>query len=173
MGMRVNAELPLPADLKNEYPLSDKIKAIKAKRDEEIRDIFTGKSDKFVVIIGPCSADNEDSVCEYVNRLAKLNDRVSDKLMIIPRIYTNKPRTTGEGYKGMLHQPDPEQAPDLLAGIIAIRKMHLRAMQETYLTAAVLSSGSAITEITFAGLSYIIQHHQSFRKQRCIHRTHR
>ena len=119
MGMRVNAELPLPADLKNEYPLSDKLKAIKAKRDEEIRDIFTGKSDKFVVIIGPCSADNEDSVCEYVNRLAKLNDRVSDKLMIIPRIYTNKPRTTGEGYKGMLHQPDPEQAPDLLAGIIA------------------------------------------------------
>ena len=136
MGMRVNAELPLPADLKNEYPLSDKLKAIKAKRDEEIRDIFTGKSDKFVVIIGPCSADNEDSVCEYVNRLAKLNDRVSDKLMIIPRIYTNKPRTTGEGYKGMLHQPDPEQAPDLLAGIIAIRKMHIRAMQETYLTAA-------------------------------------
>ena len=101
MGMRVNAEPPLPADLKNEYPLSDKIKAIKAKRDEEIRDIFTGKSDKFVVIIGSCSADNEDSVCEYVNRLAKLNDRVSDKLMIIPRIYTNKPRTTGEGYKGM------------------------------------------------------------------------
>ena len=136
MGMRVNAELPLPADLKNEYPLSDKLKAIKAKRDEEIRDIFTGKSDKFVVIIGPCSADNEDSVCESVNRLAKLNDRVSDKLMIIPRIYTNKPRTTGEGYKGMLHQPDPEQAPDLLAGIIAIRKMHIRAMQETYLTAA-------------------------------------
>ena len=136
MGMRVNAELPLPADLKNEYPLSDKLKAIKAKRDEEIRDNFTGKSDKFVVIIGPCSADNEDSVCEYVNRLAKLNDRVSDKLMIIPRIYTNKPRTTGEGYKGMLHQPDPEQAPDRLAGIIAIRKLHIRAMQETYLTAA-------------------------------------
>ena len=136
MGMRVNAELPLPADLKNEYPLSDKLKEIKAKRDAEIRDIFTGKSDKFVVIIGPCSADNEDSGCEYVNRLAKLNDKVSDKLMIIPRIYTNKPRTTGEGYKGRLHQPDPEQAPDLLAGIIAIRKMHIRAMQETYLTAA-------------------------------------
>ena len=136
MGMRVNAELPLPADLKNEYPLSDKLKAIKAKRDEEIRDIFTGKSDKFVVIIGPCSADNEDSVCEYVNRLAKLNDRVYDNVMMITSIYTNKPRTTGEGYKGMLHQPDPEQAPDLLAGIIAIRKMHIRAMQETYLTAA-------------------------------------
>ena len=136
MGMRVNAELPLPADLKNEYPLSDKLKAIKAKRDEEIRDIFTGKSDKFVVIIGPCSADNEDSVCEYVNRLAKLNDRVSDKLMIIPRIYTNKPRTTGEGYKGMLHQPDPEQAPDLLAGIIAIRKMHIHAIQTSGMTCA-------------------------------------
>ena len=136
MGMRVNAELPLPADLKNEYPLSNKLKAIKAKRDEEIRDIFTGKSDKFVVIIGPCSADNEDSVCEYVNRLAKLNDRVSDKLMIIPRIYTNKPRTTGEGYKGMLHQPDPEQAPDLLAGIIAIRKMHIHAIQTSGMTCA-------------------------------------
>ena len=100
MGMRVNAELPLPADLKNEYPLSNKLKAIKAKRDEEIRDIFTGKSDKFVVIIGPCSADNEDSVCEYVNRLAKLNDRVSDKLMIIPRIYTNKPRNNRRGIQG-------------------------------------------------------------------------
>ena len=99
MGMKVNAELPLPADLKNEYPLSEKIKEIKAKRDAEIRDIFTGKSDKFVVIIGPCSADNEDSVCEYVNRLAEVNEKVSEKLMIIPRIYTNKPRTTGEGYK--------------------------------------------------------------------------
>ena len=136
MGMRVNAELPLPADLKNEYPLSDKLKAIKAKRDEEIRDIFTGKSDKFVVIIGPCSADNEDSVCEYVNRLAKLNDRVSDKLMIIPRIYTNKPRTTGEGYKGMLHQPDPEKKEDMLKGIIAIRELHTRAVKETGFTCA-------------------------------------
>ena len=136
MGMRVNAELPLPADLKNEYPLSDKIKAIKAKRDEEIRDIFTGKSDKFVVIIGPCSADNEDSVCEYVNKLAKLNDRVSDKLMIIPRIYTNKPRTTGEGYKGMLHQPDPNKDPDLYAGIASIRKMHIDAIDVSGLTCA-------------------------------------
>lgn len=136
MGMRINNELPLPADLKNEFPLSEKLREIKAERDAEIRDIFTGKSDKFVVIIGPCSADNEDSVCEYVNRLAKLNDKVSDRLMLIPRIYTNKPRTTGEGYKGMLHQPDPDKAPDLLAGIIAIRKMHIRAMEETYLTAA-------------------------------------
>ena len=136
MGMRVNAELPLPADLKNEYPLSDKIKAIKAKRDEEIRDIFTGKSDKFVVIIGPCSADNEDSVCEYVNRLAKLNDRVSDKLMIIPRIYTNKPRTTGEGYKGMIHQPDPTKHEDMLEGLIKVRQLHLHAIEQTGFTCA-------------------------------------
>lgn len=136
MGMKMNNELPHPIELKNAYPLSKKIQKIKVERDREIRDIFTGKSDKFVVIIGPCSADNEDSVCEYVNRLAKVNERVSDKLMLIPRIYTNKPRTTGEGYKGMLHQPDPDKAPDLLAGIIAIRKMHIRAMEETYLTSA-------------------------------------
>lgn len=136
MGMKINAELPLPADLKAEYPLSDKIQKIKAERDREIRDIFTGKTDKFVVIVGPCSADNEDSVCEYVSRLAKLNEKVSDRLMIIPRIYTNKPRTTGEGYKGMLHQPEPDKAPDLLAGIIAIRKMHTRAIEESGLTAA-------------------------------------
>lgn len=136
MGIRVNAELPLPADLKKEYPLSKEILRIKEERDRQIRDIFTGKSDKFVVVVGPCSADNEDSVCEYVNRLAKVNEKVSDRLMIIPRIYTNKPRTTGEGYKGMLHQPEPDQAPDLLAGIIAIRKMHIRAINESALTAA-------------------------------------
>ena len=136
MGMKINAQLPLPADLKAEYPLSDTIVKIKEKRDREIRDIFTGRSDKFVVITGPCSADNEDAVCEYVNRLAEVNEKVSDRLMIIPRIYTNKPRTTGEGYKGMLHQPEPDQAPDLLAGIIEIRKMHTRAIEESGLTAA-------------------------------------
>lgn len=136
MGMRMNTELPLPAELKAQYPLSRELAAVKQKRDAQIRDIFTGKSDKFVVIVGPCSADNEDSVCEYVERLAKINDKVSDRLMIIPRIYTNKPRTTGEGYKGMLHQPQPDQAPDLLAGIIAIRKMHIRAIQESGLTSA-------------------------------------
>ena len=136
MGMRINTTLPLPAELKAEYPLSKELKEIKKKRDAEIRDIFTGKSDKFVVIVGPCSADNEDSVCEYISRLAKVNEKVSDRLMIIPRIYTNKPRTTGEGYKGMLHQPKPDQAPDLLAGIIAIRKMHIRAIEESGLTSA-------------------------------------
>ena len=136
MGMKVNAELPLPADLKAEYPMSSEIIELKKKRDAEIRDIFTGKSDKFIVLVGPCSADNEDAVCEYVNKLAKVNEKVSDKLMIIPRIYTNKPRTTGAGYKGMLHQPSPDQAPDLLAGIIAIRKMHIRAIEESGLTSA-------------------------------------
>ena len=136
MGMKINAQLPLPADLKAEYPLPSEIVKVKEERDREIREIFTGKSDKFVVIVGPCSADNEDSVCEYVDQLAKVNEKVSDRLMIIPRIYTNKPRTTGEGYKGMLHQPEPDQAPDLLAGIIAIRKMHIRAIRESGLTAA-------------------------------------
>lgn len=129
MSMKVNKTLPSPAELKKEYPLSDRLKEIKNKRDAEIRDIFTGKSDKFVVIIGPCSADNEEAVCEYVNRLARLNEKVEERLMLIPRIYTNKPRTTGEGYKGMLHQPDPDKAPDLYAGIMAIRKMHIRAMK--------------------------------------------
>lgn len=136
MGMKINKELPLPALLKEEYPLSKELAAVKEKRDREIRDVFTGKSDRFLVIIGPCSADNEDAVCEYVGRLAALNDKVSERLLLIPRIYTNKPRTTGEGYKGMLHQPEPDKAPDLLAGIIAIRKMHIRAIAETGLTAA-------------------------------------
>ena len=134
--MKVNKVLPSPAELKEEYPLSEKLIQLKKERDAEIRDIFTGKSDKFAVIIGPCSADNEDSVCEYVCRLAKVNEKVKDRLVLIPRIYTNKPRTTGEGYKGMLHQPDPDKAPDLYAGIMAIRKMHIRAMKESGLTAA-------------------------------------
>ncbi len=136
MGMNFNEKLPIPKEIKEQYPISQKVADIKAKRDAEIRKIFTGESDKFIVIIGPCSADNEDSVCDYVSRLAKVNEKVSDRLMIIPRIYTNKPRTTGEGYKGMLHQPDPTKDPDLLSGIIAIRKMHVRAIEETGLTAA-------------------------------------
>ena len=147
MGMRMNTELPLPAELQAQYPLSRELVAVKQKRDAQIRDIFTGKSDKFVVIVGPCSADNEDSVCEYVERLAKINAEVSDRLMIIPRIYTNKPRTTGEGYKGMLHQPQPDQAQDLLAGIIAIRKMHIRAIQESGLTSADMKCCIRKTEV--------------------------
>ncbi len=136
MAMRINKTLPSPKELKVEYPLSEKLAVMKARRDQEIKDVFTGKSDKFLVIVGPCSADNEESVCEYVNRLSRINEKVSDRLILIPRIYTNKPRTTGEGYKGMLHQPDPDKAPDLYAGILAIRKMHIRAMEESGLTAA-------------------------------------
>ena len=136
MSMKINHELPPPEILKAEYPVPEKLKKIKVERDREIRDVFTGKSDKFVVLVGPCSADNEDSVCEYVNRLKEVADRVSDRLLIIPRVYTNKPRTTGDGYKGMLHQPDPDKAPDLLAGIIAIRKLHIRVMEETGRTSA-------------------------------------
>lgn len=136
MTMRVNKILPQPAELKEMFPLSEKMKDLKRKRDEEIRNIFTGKSEKFIVIVGPCSADNEDAVCEYTERLAKVNEKLSDKLMIIPRIYTNKPRTTGSGYKGMLHQPEPDKAPDLFAGICAIRKMHIHAMEISGLTSA-------------------------------------
>ncbi len=134
--MEIVRKLPEPAELKAQLPLSDGLKEIKRQRDGEIRDIFTGKDDRFVVVIGPCSADSEDSVLRYLEKLAKANMRLKDRLMIIPRIYTNKPRTTGGGYKGMLHQPSPDEAPDLLGGIIAIRKMHIRAISESGLTAA-------------------------------------
>ncbi len=136
MAINFEKKLPIPAEIKKQYPLSDEVKAIKTRRDQEIRQVFTGESNKFLVIIGPCSADNEDSVCDYLGRLAALQDKVGDRLIIIPRIYTNKPRTTGQGYKGMIHQPDPEKKPDLLAGMIAIRKLHIRAIEETGLTAA-------------------------------------
>ena len=129
-------QLPSPDEVKALEPLSEEMKKIKAGRDKLIRDVITGESDKFLVIVGPCSADNEDSVCEYTNRLAKVQEKVSDRLVLVPRIYTNKPRTTGEGYKGMLHQPDPEAKPDILAGILAIRHMHIRSIAETGLTAA-------------------------------------
>ena len=129
-------QLPSPDEVKALEPLSEEMKKIKAGRDKLIRDVITGESDKFLVIVGPCSADNEDSVCEYTNRLAKVQEKVSDRLVLVPRIYTNKPRTTGEGYKGMLHQPDPEAKPDILAGILAIRHMHIRSISETGLTAA-------------------------------------
>ncbi len=136
MSFEFIKKLPTPNEIREEYALPPELVKIKEQRDAQIRDVITGKSNKFLVIIGPCSADNEDSVCDYVNRLAAINDKVSDKLVLVPRIYTNKPRTTGEGYKGMVHQPDPEQKPDFLAGLIAIRKMHIRAFQETGLSAA-------------------------------------
>lgn len=129
-------QLPSPDEVKALEPMSEEMKEIKAGRDRLIRNVITGESDKFLVIVGPCSADNEDSVCEYTNRLAKVQEKVADRLVLVPRIYTNKPRTTGEGYKGMLHQPNPEAKPDILAGILAIRHMHIRSIAETGLTAA-------------------------------------
>lgn len=136
MSFEFLRKLPTPDEIKEEFPLPANLVTLKKARDEEIRKVFTGESDKFLMVIGPCSADNEDAVCDYVSRLAKIQDKIADKIIIIPRIYTNKPRTTGEGYKGMLHQPDPENTPDLLAGLTAIRKMHIKAMQETNLTVA-------------------------------------
>ena len=136
MGFEFIKKLPTPAEIREEFPLPAELAEKKKKRDAEIRDVITGKSNKFLLIIGPCSADNEDSVCDYVSRLAKVNEKVSDKLILIPRIYTHKPRTTGEGYKGMIHQPDPQQKSDFLAGLIAIRKMHIRAFEETGLSSA-------------------------------------
>ena len=136
MSFEFVKKLPTPDEIRNGYPIPQELSKIKEKRDAEIADVIMGKSDKFLVIIGPCSADNEDSVCEYINRLSKVNEKVKDRLILIPRIYTNKPRTTGEGYKGIVHQPDPEKKPDFLAGLIAMRKMHIRAIQESGLTAA-------------------------------------
>ena len=136
MSIFVNSVLPAPEVLKEEIPMSEQAKAIKARRDQEIRDILEGRDDRFIVIVGPCSADNEDSVLEYCHKLANLNEVVKDRLMIIPRVYTNKPRTTGDGYKGMLHQPDPNRDPDLLEGLKSIRKMHLRVLEETSLSTA-------------------------------------
>ena len=106
MGFEFVKKLPRPEEIREQYPVSSKLAALKEQKDDEIKQVITGKSDKFLVIVGPCSADNEDSVCEYVSRLAKVQDKVKDKLILIPRVYTNKPRTTGEGYKGILHQPD-------------------------------------------------------------------
>ena len=136
MSFEFIKKLPTPEEIRNQYPVDAEIQALKEKRDAEIRDVFTGKSDKFLAIIGPCSADNEDAVCDYLLRLRKVQEKIEDKVLIIPRVYTNKPRTTGEGYKGMVHQPDPEKKPNLLAGLIAIRKMHMRAIRESGFTCA-------------------------------------
>ena len=136
MSFEFIQKLPTPDEIREQYPLPSHLAELKKQRDKEIRDVITGRSNKFLVIIGPCSADNEEAVCDYVTRLAKVNEKVKDKLILIPRIYTNKPRTTGEGYKGIVHQPDPEKKPDFLAGLIAMRKMQIRAIEESGLTAA-------------------------------------
>ena len=131
MNMIFERKLPIPKEVKEMYPLSDDLAKIVSDRDAEIADVFTGKSDKLILVIGPCSADNEDSVIDYIHRLREVQEKVKDKIFIIPRIYTNKPRTTGDGYKGMLHQPNPNEKPDMLKGIVAIRELHMRALRET------------------------------------------
>ncbi len=136
MSMHFEKKLPIPAEIKAGYPLSADIRKIKLERDAQIREIFTGESSRFLLIIGPCSADREDSVLEYLGLLSEVQEKIADKILIIPRIYTNKPRTTGKGYMGLLHQPDPASKPDLLAGIIAIRELHMRSIEQTGLTAA-------------------------------------
>ena len=136
MSFEFIKKLPTPDEIREQFPLPLDLMRVKKEKDQEIRDVITGKSNKFLVIIGPCSADNEDAVCDYVARLAKVNERVKEKLILIPRIYTNKPRTTGEGYKGIIHQPNPEKKPDFLAGLIAMRKMQIHAIEVSGLTAA-------------------------------------
>ena len=131
MGFEYVSKLPTPDEIRAQFPLAPELAAEKAHKDAAIRDVFTGDSDKFLVIIGPCSADREDAVIDYVNRLAKVQEKVKDKLILVPRIYTNKPRTTGDGYKGLLHQPNPEGKPNLYQGLIAIRKLHMRVIEET------------------------------------------
>ena len=130
MGMNFSRKLPIPMDIKELYPMTEQMELIKDERDEELRKIFAGKSDRFILVIGPCSADNKQSVLDYIGRLRLLEDKVKEKILIVPRIYTNKPRTTGDGYKGMLHQPNPDERPDMLSGIIAIRDIHMRALSD-------------------------------------------
>lgn len=129
-------KMPLPEEIKKEYPLSAKSVELKKERDKEIAAVFKGESDKFLLIIGPCSADREDAVLEYIHKLADVQEKVKDKIIIIPRIYTNKPRTTGEGYKGMVHQPDPEKKEDMLKGLLSIRDLHTKAIEQTGLCCA-------------------------------------
>ena len=130
MGMNFQRKLPIPKKVKREFPLTERMMQVKEQRDAEIRAVFEGNSDKFILVIGPCSADHSEPVMEYISRLRRIEDQVSDKIIMIPRIYTNKPRTNGQGYKGMLHQPDPDAKPDLYKGIIAIRELHMTALRD-------------------------------------------
>lgn len=130
MSMTFHRKLPIPQDVKAEFPLTDRMTQVKAERDASIKAVFDGHSDKFLLIIGPCSADHREPVLEYLSRLRDIQQQIADKIIIIPRVYTNKPRTTGKGYKGMLHQPDPEAKPDMYKGIVAIRELHLSALRD-------------------------------------------
>ena len=130
MNMNFKRKLPIPMEIKEKYPITEKMSEVKAARDVEINNGFRGESDKFILIIGPCSADKAESVLDYIERLKGVADKVRDKIIIIPRIYTNKPRTTGDGYKGMLHQPKPDGSPDMLKGVLAIREVHMKALED-------------------------------------------
>lgn len=136
MNMEFKRKLPTPKEIKEMYPLSEDLAKIKEENDKEIAKVFKGESDKLILIIGPCSADREDAVIDYIKRLRVIQEQVKDEILIIPRVYTNKPRTTGAGYKGMLHQPDPLSDPDMLKGLIAIRKIHMRVLEETHFSCA-------------------------------------
>ncbi len=136
MNLSFKRKLPVPQQIKTRFPISEESAKIKAERDAEVKAIFEGESDKFILIIGPCSADNKESVLDYIGRLKEVADEVKDKILIMPRIYTNKPRTTGDGYKGMLHQPDPDKTPDMLEGILAIRDLHMSALRDYGFTCA-------------------------------------
>lgn len=136
MNLKFEKKLPIPQEIRESIPVSKEAAEVRKAKTKELKEVFEGKNDKFVLIIGPCSADNEDSVCEYIERLAKVQEKVQDKIIIVPRIYTNKPRTTGEGYKGMMSQPDPSKAPDLSEGIRAIRNLHIKALTNFHMPAA-------------------------------------
>ena len=130
MSMNFHRKLPIPQEVKKEFPLTPRMEQVKAERDESIRAVFEGRSDKFILVIGPCSAEHKEPVLEYISRLRRIQEQVADRIIIVPRIYTNKPRTTGRGYKGMLHQPDPDAKPDMYKGIVAIRELHLAALKD-------------------------------------------
>ena len=136
MNMIFERKLPVPKEVKEQFPVTEELNKIKTERDNQIKDIFEGKSDKLILVIGPCSADSREPVLDYISRLKRVEEKVSDKLLIIPRIYTNKPRTTGDGYKGMLHQPDPDENPDMLKGILSIRDLHMSALRDYGFTCA-------------------------------------
>lgn len=136
MNMEFRRKLPIPKEIKEMYPINEAFARLREQKDKEVKDILSGQDDRLLLLVGPCSADNETAVLDYLTRLRKTADEVAERILIVPRVYTSKPRTTGIGYKGMLHQPDPDKAPDLLGGIIAIRKMHMRAIEETGLTCA-------------------------------------
>ena len=155
MGFEYINQMPTPAETKQQFPMPRSLKSLKAERDKEVKRILAGEDNRFLAIIGPCSADNETSILDYMNRLAKVAEKIKDKILVVPRVYTNKPRTTGSGYKGLLHQPNPEQLSDLYAGILAVRRMHMRVLKETGMTTADELLYPELVEYTSDLISYM------------------